>query len=78
MATNWKAKAARLGARQARNRTDRELMLRAIALSQNYGVAYNNRGKAYRAMGDLTRAIADFDEAARLEPDNPNFAAYGL
>jgi tetratricopeptide (TPR) repeat protein len=34
--------------------------------------AYYNRGNAYRAKGENDRAIADYDEAIRLDPDDPD------
>jgi tetratricopeptide (TPR) repeat protein len=34
--------------------------------------AYYNRGNAYRAKGEIDRAIADYDEAIRLDPDDPD------
>jgi tetratricopeptide (TPR) repeat protein len=34
--------------------------------------AYYNRGNAYRAKGENDRAIVDYDEAIRLDPDDPD------
>ena len=50
---------------EARARFDR-----AIALSQNYGVAYNNRGNARVTLGQYDAAFHDFRKAVELMPQS--------
>ncbi|MEZ5959274.1 MAG: tetratricopeptide repeat protein [Hyphomonadaceae bacterium] len=45
----------------------------AVAISPDYAVAINNRGRAHRALGHYGLAIADFDRAISLEPSNDAF-----
>jgi tetratricopeptide (TPR) repeat protein len=45
----------------------------AIAASDRYTPAYENRGLAYMALGEYDKAIADFTAAIRLEPNNPEY-----
>jgi tetratricopeptide (TPR) repeat protein len=42
----------------------------AIKLDPNYSYSYVGRGDAYVAKGDLDRALLDYDQAARLDPQN--------
>ncbi len=43
---------------------------RAIALSGNYGAAYNNRGNARAALGQYKPAFHDFRKAVELMPES--------
>jgi Zn-dependent protease len=45
--------------------------LEALEDEPTRGMAYAQRGSAYLQLGDYARAVADFDEAARRQPDLP-------
>ena len=55
-----------------RNPTEGRLLkaLRAQVYPE-YARDYNNRGIAYRPLGQDERAIEDYNEAIRLNPQNP-------
>ncbi len=42
----------------------------AIKRSPKYSFSYVGRGDVYLAKGDMDRALADYQTAARLDPDN--------
>jgi tetratricopeptide (TPR) repeat protein len=50
----------------------------AIRINPRYATAFNNRGRLYQAMGDVERSLADYEEARRLEPDNPAYHGFGM
>lgn len=43
---------------------------KAIDRDPKYSYSYVGRGDAYRGSGDLDRAVKDYEEAARLDPEN--------
>jgi len=43
----------------------------AIAIEPAYANAHNNLGKALEVQGHLDEAIGEYDEALRIQPDNP-------
>jgi tetratricopeptide (TPR) repeat protein len=44
---------------------------KAIQRDPKYSFSYIGRGDAYVLQGDLDRALQDYNQAARLDPDNP-------
>ncbi len=47
-----------------------EAFTEAIRREPKYAFAYLGRANAYMAKGDTNRALADFDQAARLDPND--------
>src|SRR5262245_29766744 len=44
---------------------------KAIERDPKYSFSYIGRGDAYVLQGDLDRALQDYNQAARLDPDDP-------
>ncbi|HZV07469.1 MAG TPA: tetratricopeptide repeat protein [Gemmataceae bacterium] len=44
---------------------------KAIERGPKYSFSYLGRGDVYLLQGDLDRALQDYNQAARLDPDNP-------
>ncbi len=58
--------------RPVRNPTEgRLLKALRVQVYPEYAAAYNNPGIAYRSLGQHERAIEDYNEAIRLNPQNP-------
>ncbi len=58
--------------RPVRNPTGgRLLKALRVQVYPEYARAYNNRGIVYRSHGQHERAIEDYNEAIRLDPQNP-------
>ncbi len=58
--------------RPVRNPTEgRLLKALRVQVYPEYAAAYNNRGIVYRSLGQHERAIEDYNEAIRLNPQNP-------
>src|SRR5215468_7910337 len=43
---------------------------RLLQRNPNNAIAYSNRGLAYNLNGEYDRALSDYDQAARLDPNN--------